>query len=659
VLLCQISHKKAIKEKKLLKIGEILDHRYRILKKIAENHSHQVFLGEDTHRFNEYCVIKTSIISPQTDNIPNVQESQLLYHLNHSQIPQFKAFFAHKAPEQQISCLVEEYIDGTSYREQLLLRQQNNQSFSETEIIELFDKILPVLSYIHQQNLIHCQITPDNLILRFADQQPVLLNFAQAKPLNDKLTPFGALTDSQAETHPVTTILYQLGKVGYAPREQIEEGIVTPNSDLYSLGVTGLVLLTGKDPSELIHPKTLVWDWKSLNCLSPHLMGILTRMLAQEPSDRFPDALEVLSALQQSPSSFSTEETDVTSSVSPNPPVTSPSLLDSETMTSTSPPIRNPLFGCFGKIFLVLAVILGSGGLGWWGAKAWLNQKLFPEEIFTSEQPKILTFPSPVTVPASPTLETPGISSDEVKRRQALRARRVNLGIDQKYFIALVDQYFFVKYPERVGKNFSNSPQDAEWRKLWDEIAAKFLDKLEILSPRALQKLGRYNRTRQRKWIRQVNQLHLSSVALFDLADAKFFAHFPEQQNQGFHDQPIGQVWKGITWDTLNLLQEGKIYQKLPTTGEVINHQLRVRLLPGEGRAYVIQLQSSQTMTVQLTGDPQTQLSIYSPTRSVKILEDSSQKSWSGTLPETGYYELVIVSQGKNPLNYQLNLTVK
>ncbi|NEP38872.1 MAG: hypothetical protein F6K35_06260, partial [Okeania sp. SIO2H7] len=47
----------------------------------------------------------------------------------------------------------------------------------------------------------------------------------------------------------------KLGKIGYAPDEQMRLGIVAPHSDLYALGVTCLVLMTGKLPSiEFFYP---------------------------------------------------------------------------------------------------------------------------------------------------------------------------------------------------------------------------------------------------------------------------------------------------------------------------------------------------------------------------------------------------------------------
>ena len=49
-------------------------------------------------------------------------------------------------------------------------------------------------------------------------------------------------------------------------------------------------------------------------------------------------------------------------------------------------------------------------------------------------------------------------------------------------------------------------------------------------------------------------------------------------------------------------------------------------------------------MEVNLTASPQVLFSIYSPSGQRVLLEDSTKRSWSGTLRENGYYEFVVVS---------------
>ncbi len=89
-----------------------------------------------------------------------------------------------------------------------------------------------------------------------------------------------------------------VGKVGYAPREQISLGLCSPCSDLYALGVTTIVLLTGRDPSLLMDQYSLEWKWRSYSYVSDAFAQVLDRMLADTPNKRYQTAKEVLTDLK-------------------------------------------------------------------------------------------------------------------------------------------------------------------------------------------------------------------------------------------------------------------------------------------------------------------------------------------------------------------------
>jgi serine/threonine-protein kinase len=652
---------------KLLKLGETIGDRYRIIRNLSGGTLKQTYLAEDTHRFDELCVIKACFTEIKSAKEKFEREAKILYTLHHPQIPQFREFFRLHQGEEKGLVLVEEYIVGETYRERLKNRQSQGKTYTEEEVTQLLLKLLPVLDYLHAQNLIHRNLNPDCLILRLPEEQPVLSDFSTIKQLSS------IPTETEVEgNETISAILYQLGKIGYAPEEQIQRGSVFPHSDLYALAVTVLVLLTGKEPPQLINPKTLEWDWKQISFLNPELTSVLKKMLEKKPGDRFPSATAVMAALKQGvagvPYNDLTQSTVRESTVfvepaglkSSVPEATSVpdsnSSVSIEDMASITSTTSSPFLGCFGKLFLVLMVIFASGGLGWFAGKMWIHQAVEPR----TEQKK-LPFDSPVTnqSPSATPVGSQEISSEELERRKVLRARRINLGIERQYFVSLVDQYFFVKYPERVGKTFTNNSEDAEWRKRWDEIAAEFLDKLEFLSPEALQGLGTYNKAKREGWKQRVNQLHLSSRALYDIADATFFSHFPEQENQKFSEQPIGQVWNAITFDSLKSLEEKNNYEKIEIPSEGLETQLTGNLQAGEGKAYVANLKASQTMTIKLESERAGLISVYGPSINNNILEDSPDGEWTGSIAEKGFYEFIIVSKSNQNLNYKLHLKVK
>jgi serine/threonine-protein kinase len=62
---------------------------------------------------------------------------------------------------------------------------------------------------------------------------------------------------------------------------------------------------------------------------------------------------------------------------------------------------------------------------------------------------------------------------------------------------------------------------------------------------------------------------------------------------------------------------------------------------------------------VKLKAERKVLLSIYSPTGQTKLLEDSRDRTWSGQLPETGFYEFSIVSNASEPIDYEFDITVE
>ncbi|MGL4379285.1 MAG: protein kinase domain-containing protein, partial [Microcoleaceae cyanobacterium] len=240
-------------------IGTILQNRYRVLSILGQGGFGRTYLAEDQGRFNERCALKEFI--PNTNGTYALDKSKelfqreaaILYQIQHPQIPQFRATFE----ENQRLFLVQDYVEGKTYRTLLNERKSFGSVFSEPEVLLFLRQILPVLAHIHARGIIHRDIAPDNIILRESDRVPVLIDFGVVKELATRVSGDPAM--------PATSV----GKVGYAPSEQMLSGQATPSSDLYALAVTAIVLLTGKEPQELLDQHTLVWSWQQWTKVSP------------------------------------------------------------------------------------------------------------------------------------------------------------------------------------------------------------------------------------------------------------------------------------------------------------------------------------------------------------------------------------------------------
>lgn len=615
--------------------GIILSNRYRIVRELGHGGFGRTYLSEDTYRFNELCVLKE--FAPQVQGSYALEKSQelfereagVLYKLEHPQIPRFRELFRVTLDRQGYIFLVQDYVEGQNYRVLLSDRQRQGLRFSEVECTSLLLKLLPVLDYIHSLGVIHRDISPDNLILRIADGLPVLIDFGGVKQV-------AATVESQyGQQHGAAIAATRLGKVGYAPDEQMQMGIVFPHSDLYALAATVLVLLTGKEPQQLIDGYTLTWNWRRECSLSPTLGAVLDRMLAQRPGDRYQRAADVLQALSGGP----------VSPPQPYLPATQPPPELAAIAPPTSPPSPSPVPPTPRKsspllaTMLVLLVMAGMGGVGWFAGNYWLKHSTRPQKIDQEVR-------------------------SEQKRQDALRDRLEKMTVDGNFFVTFVDQIFYAQYPELGGKPLSKDAADLVWRERWYQIADNLLNKLESISTESRQRLGNYDISDINRWKVEVNKLNLSSRALYDLADAQFFYLFPEQpRDRNLIDLPIGQVWQAITTDKLKALQDGTQLEEIKFPSNSSSEKVSDTLQPGQGKAYIARFKRGQTLRLNLEASPQsTLLSIYTPgnrQKSRALLEDSQEVSFSERLDDYGYYEFVVVSQARESIPYELNLVTE
>lgn len=416
-----------------LAAGTTLQNRYRLLGLLGQGGFGRTYLAEDMGRFNERCVLKEYIplqagpLALQKSQELFQREAQILYQIQHPQIPQFRATFEH----DQRLFLVQDYAAGKTYRTLLNDRIHTQPTppaqgyFTDTEVIQLFHHLLPVLSYLHQKGIIHRDISPDNIILREPDHLPVLIDFGAVKEVATRF-------QAGVANAPATTI----GKPGYAPSEQMQTGQAYPSSDLYALAVTAIVLMTGREPGELFDAVNLVWHWQPwVPAVHPELVAILERMLSQRPGDRYPSAAAVLQALQSLgphsstvgpmvPSAPDVSQVKTVAVARPQPqPVFNPATAYG---TVSPPPARESSFWddpwAVGLLGLVLVVLTGIGS---WAVVTYVmeRQRSTPAPSPT-ESPMASPTPEPSPAP-EPRPPAPSQFSQRITLRPGEAFRRV------------------------------------------------------------------------------------------------------------------------------------------------------------------------------------------------------------------------------------------
>ena len=245
----------------------------------------RTFLAVDEFKPSKsFCVIKQFLPQAQgTDTVAKAaelfaQEAERLELLGkHSQIPELFAYFSVDSRQY----LVQEFIKGETLQQEL----DNRGVFNESQIRELLIDLLSVLQFVHSHNVIHRDIKPENIIRREADKKLVLVDFGAAK----------VMPTTQRRTVTGTVI----GTAEYCAPEQ-SMGKAKFGSDLYSLGVVCLHLLTGMSPFDLYDVMEMEWVWRDClngNFVSDELGKVLDILVEQKPKERYQKVEDVLADL--------------------------------------------------------------------------------------------------------------------------------------------------------------------------------------------------------------------------------------------------------------------------------------------------------------------------------------------------------------------------
>lgn len=267
----------------------LLNNRYRIVRTLGSGGFGQTFLAEDTQIPScRLCVIKQ--LRPIQDN-PQVhqlvqerfgREAAILEELGDgsSQIPRLYAYFS----DNEQFYLVQEYIKGKTLTQML----QEQGLMNEISVKGILISILPVLDYIHSKGIVHRDIKPENILIDI-DGKPVLIDFGAVKEtLGTMFTPSGNATKSIV-----------IGTPGFMPTEQ-SVGRPMFASDIYSLGLTAIYLLTGQMPQELAtDPATGKMLWRQhAPDIKNDFADILDQAIGFNARERFASASIMLQALQ-------------------------------------------------------------------------------------------------------------------------------------------------------------------------------------------------------------------------------------------------------------------------------------------------------------------------------------------------------------------------
>lgn len=376
----------------------LLNNRYQIIRSLGHGGFGETFLAEDTQMpSNRKCVIKQ--LKP-TLEIPEVyqmvqdrfqREAAILEQLGeeNNQIPRLYAYFA----EDEKFYLVQEWVEGATLKQKV----ENSGVMNESAVKEILINILPVLDYVHSQKIVHRDIKPDNIILRDRDCKPVLIDFGAVRET------MGAMITMNG-SHAVSSIV--IGTPGFMSAEQ-SSGRAVYVSDLYSLGLTAIYLLTGKAPLELANdPSTaeILWQPHAPN-VSSEFAAILDKAIQYHPRERYPNAKEMLAAVQStvaSPTILKPESVDLFEQEESSDKLEKLSLELLAQFKSLPNRQKIAIAGGTTAAFLLIGL--------------WMNRPSTPVRTLPSSKVSISVPPSPTITPVIesplPDLTSPGASPD-------------------------------------------------------------------------------------------------------------------------------------------------------------------------------------------------------------------------------------------------------
>ncbi|OGO29834.1 MAG: hypothetical protein A2Z16_13115 [Chloroflexi bacterium RBG_16_54_18] len=257
---------------------------YRIDRLLGQGGFGAVYLADDMI-LEKQCAIKESQESSSDAQAQFEVEARILANLNQPHLPRVTDNFIEKS--SGLLYLVMEYVEGQNLGD--LVAQVG--PLPEEKVVEWADQVLGALAYLHAHRprpIIHRDVKPDNIRLLPDGRTVKLVDFGIAK--------LGGAADATHHGARGAT-------PGFAPPEQYGSG-TSPSSDVYSLGATLYILLTGSMPPDAIdraYAKKQLAPPRQLNPkISEKMEQIILTAMQLDPTLRFPDAQEMRMALQGS-----------------------------------------------------------------------------------------------------------------------------------------------------------------------------------------------------------------------------------------------------------------------------------------------------------------------------------------------------------------------
>ncbi len=260
--------------------GDLLNNTYRIQSLLGRGGTSEVYLAksEISGRVVALKALKSEF-SMNDDYLMLMTREEDIRDVRHDAIVRY--YDNQRMPDGQVY-LVMDHVEGPGLDEKIA-----NGPMSVADILAIGARVSEGLIAAHAGNIVHRDLSPDNIILRGDDPaDPVIIDFGIAKDTNP-----GAETIVGNEF---------AGKYSYAAPEQLS-GTSDARSDIYALGALLLATLRGAKPDVGNNPMEVVKiksEPVNVEGVDEPLKSLLVRMCDPDPAKRFQTAEDMSRAFR-------------------------------------------------------------------------------------------------------------------------------------------------------------------------------------------------------------------------------------------------------------------------------------------------------------------------------------------------------------------------
>ncbi|MFW6268727.1 MAG: Stk1 family PASTA domain-containing Ser/Thr kinase [Bacillota bacterium] len=258
-------------------IDKIINDRYKIIKKLGKGGMAVVYEARDLLLDREVAVkmLRSEYISNQEFINKFQHEARAVARISHPNVVSIYDI----GQDKKYHYLIMEKVEGKNLKNII----NNRRKLPVVEALDIANQICSALIVAHENNIIHCDIKPHNILIS-SDKKV-------------KVTDFGIARAVTTSTLTMTDTI--MGSAHYFSPEQAKGGKIKTHSDLYSVGIvlyemlTGEVPFTGKSPVSvaLKHIQEEAKSPREINSNIPQSVSdLVMKALNKKPGERFSSA---------------------------------------------------------------------------------------------------------------------------------------------------------------------------------------------------------------------------------------------------------------------------------------------------------------------------------------------------------------------------------